>query len=154
MCHTTDFLYMRLNDWCFYLMTHGVSWYCWYYFFTLLYTFKYCSIEQIHPLFPLSLSLRVAVIPHIPAGRSLKITLTSRVEGRYVIVSLPGSRKVLMLCEVEVYGYRAPTGENKILGQSQDVVFSVKLQPHFPNSCGHPKGLITWRKWSKCTSWS
>ncbi|XP_073342159.1 uncharacterized protein [Pagrus major] len=57
----------------------------------------------------------VAAIPRIPAGRSLKITLTSHVEGRYVIVSIPGSGKVLTLCEVEVYGYRAPTGENLAL---------------------------------------
>ncbi|XP_073340787.1 uncharacterized protein [Pagrus major] len=63
----------------------------------------------------LSLSSRVAAIPRIPAGRSLKITLTSHVEGRYVIVSIPGSGKVLTLCEVEVYGYRAPTGENLAL---------------------------------------
>ncbi|XP_030250491.1 fucolectin-1-like [Sparus aurata] len=59
--------------------------------------------------------MQVAVIPHFPAGRSLKITLSSRVEGRYVIVSLPGSGRVLTLCEVEVYGYRAPTGENLAL---------------------------------------
>ncbi|KAM9353560.1 uncharacterized protein ABDE67_005946 [Symphorus nematophorus] len=57
----------------------------------------------------------VAVITRIPAGRSLKITFTRRVEGRYVIVAIPGSRKVLTLCEVEVYGYRAPTGENLAL---------------------------------------
>ncbi|XP_070691006.1 uncharacterized protein [Pempheris klunzingeri] len=57
----------------------------------------------------------VAVISHIPAGRSLTITLTSRVEGRYVTVVLPGSGRVLTLCEVEVYGYRAPTGENLAL---------------------------------------
>ncbi|XP_027143306.1 uncharacterized protein LOC109142102 [Larimichthys crocea] len=57
----------------------------------------------------------VGVIPRIPAGRSLKITFTSRVEGRYVTVALPGSGKILTLCEVEVYGYRAPTGENLAL---------------------------------------
>ncbi|RCU34551.1 hypothetical protein DVA81_19360, partial [Acinetobacter baumannii] len=34
------------------------------------------------------------------------------VEGRYVTLVLPGSGKYLTLCEVEVYGYRAPTGEN------------------------------------------
>ena len=33
-------------------------------------------------------------------------------EGRYVTVVIPGSNKVLSLCEVEVYGYRAPTGKN------------------------------------------
>ncbi|XP_071062085.1 fucolectin-like [Pseudochaenichthys georgianus] len=54
----------------------------------------------------------VGVISHIPAGRSLKMTFTKLVEGRYVTVALPGSRRVLILGEVEVYGYRAPTGEN------------------------------------------
>ncbi|KAM3872982.1 fucolectin-5-like [Diretmus argenteus] len=33
-------------------------------------------------------------------------------EGRYVTVVLPGVNKVLTLCEVEVYGHVAPTGEN------------------------------------------
>ncbi|XP_073342165.1 fucolectin-1-like [Pagrus major] len=54
----------------------------------------------------------VAVISRIPAGRTLKITFTSRVEGRYVMVALPGSGRLLTLCEVEVYGYRSPTGDN------------------------------------------
>eukprot|EP00064_Thunnus_orientalis_P022813 superscaffoldBa00008039_g23033 len=54
----------------------------------------------------------VAVIPSIPAGRSYTVTVTKHVEGRYVTVVLPGSGRVLTLCEVEVYGYRAPTGEN------------------------------------------
>ncbi|KAF1388420.1 hypothetical protein PFLUV_G00089980 [Perca fluviatilis] len=58
----------------------------------------------------------VGVISNIPAGRSLKITVTSLVEGRYVTVVLPGLKRVLTLCEVEVYGYRAPTGENSICG--------------------------------------
>ncbi|KAM9322257.1 uncharacterized protein KZ484_020455 [Pholidichthys leucotaenia] len=57
----------------------------------------------------------VAVISHIPAGRSLKITFTRHVEGRYVTVVVPGVNKILTLCEVEVYGYRAPTGENLAL---------------------------------------
>ncbi|XP_013129888.1 pentraxin fusion protein-like [Oreochromis niloticus] len=54
----------------------------------------------------------VAVISHIPAGRSLTITFTRLVEGRYVTVVLPGINKYLTLCEVEVFGYRVPTGEN------------------------------------------
>uniref|UniRef100_A0A8C6TU20 Si:ch211-215k15.4 n=1 Tax=Neogobius melanostomus TaxID=47308 RepID=A0A8C6TU20_9GOBI len=54
----------------------------------------------------------VAVLPHIPEGRSRTINFTSRVEGRHVAVVLPGLNRVLTLCEVEVYGYRAPTGEN------------------------------------------
>lgn len=40
------------------------------------------------------------------------MTFTDRAEGRYVILTLPGSRKILTLCEVEVYGYRSPTGKN------------------------------------------
>ncbi|XP_068592337.1 fucolectin-1-like [Cebidichthys violaceus] len=55
------------------------------------------------------------VISHIAAGRSLEITLTRRVEGRYVTVLLPGTNRILTLCEVEVYGYRTPTGENLAL---------------------------------------
>ncbi|XP_051263506.1 fucolectin-1 [Dicentrarchus labrax] len=57
----------------------------------------------------------VGVISHIPAGRSLKVSFNRLVEGRYVSVVLPGSGRVLTLCEVEVYGYRAPTGENLAL---------------------------------------
>ncbi|XP_034001795.1 fucolectin-4-like [Trematomus bernacchii] len=40
------------------------------------------------------------------------MTFTHRVEGRYVTVRIPGNGKILTLCEVEVYGYHAPTGEN------------------------------------------
>ncbi|XP_068586010.1 uncharacterized protein [Cebidichthys violaceus] len=55
------------------------------------------------------------VISHIPAGRSLKITFTRRVEGRYVTVLIPGTKRIISFCEVEVYGYRAPTAENLAL---------------------------------------
>uniref|UniRef100_A0A3Q3GJT7 Fucolectin tachylectin-4 pentraxin-1 domain-containing protein n=1 Tax=Labrus bergylta TaxID=56723 RepID=A0A3Q3GJT7_9LABR len=54
----------------------------------------------------------VGVISHVPAGRSLKVTFTKLVVGRYVTVTLTGPEKILSLCEVEVYGYHAPTGEN------------------------------------------
>ena len=57
------------------------------------------------------LSFRVGVISNIPAGGSYTLNVTNHVEGRYVTVVLPGSGKILTLCEVEVYGYRAPTGE-------------------------------------------
>ncbi|XP_034089821.1 fucolectin-5-like [Gymnodraco acuticeps] len=40
------------------------------------------------------------------------LTFTDRVEGRYVTVHIPGDGKFLTLCEVEVYGYHAPTEEN------------------------------------------
>nr|AEL33637.1 fucolectin 2 [Larimichthys crocea] len=39
-------------------------------------------------------------------------TFTPHVEGRYVTLVLPGLAKYLTLCEVEVFGYRASTGEN------------------------------------------
>uniref|UniRef100_A0A8C6TQN6 Si:ch211-215k15.4 n=1 Tax=Neogobius melanostomus TaxID=47308 RepID=A0A8C6TQN6_9GOBI len=58
---------------------------------------------------------KLAVVSHIPAGRSRTITFTRRMEGRYVSVVLPGLNRVLTLCEVEVYGYHAPTGENLAL---------------------------------------
>ncbi|MEQ2238615.1 hypothetical protein ILYODFUR_034928 [Ilyodon furcidens] len=54
----------------------------------------------------------VATIPAIAAGSSYTINMTHSVEGRYVIVVIPGLSKFLTLCEVEVYGYRAPTEEN------------------------------------------
>jgi len=55
------------------------------------------------------------VIPNIPVGRPYTLRVAKHVEGRYVTVVLPGSGKILTLCEVEVYGYRAPTGENLAL---------------------------------------
>ncbi|XP_032411137.1 uncharacterized protein LOC116714582 isoform X2 [Xiphophorus hellerii] len=66
----------------------------------------------------------VAVISHIPAGRTLTISFTRHVEGRYVTVVLPGVSRKLTLCEVEVYGYRAPTGNVAIYGKaSQSTVY-------------------------------
>nr|AJW65883.1 F-lectin [Sparus aurata] len=56
-----------------------------------------------------------AVIFENPAVNSFTFTLQNRFEGRYVTVVLPGPNKILSLCEVEVYGYRAPTGENLAL---------------------------------------
>ncbi|XP_029361247.1 uncharacterized protein LOC115045607 [Echeneis naucrates] len=55
------------------------------------------------------------VISDIPAGSSHTLVFVSRVEGRYVTVRLPGTERTLALCEVEVYGYRSPTGENLAL---------------------------------------
>ncbi|KAG7235847.1 hypothetical protein INR49_002106 [Caranx melampygus] len=54
----------------------------------------------------------VGTISVMEAGETATVTLDHRVEGRYVSVVLPGSKRMLTLCEVEVYGYRAPTGEN------------------------------------------
>uniref|UniRef100_A0A7N6BYC5 Fucolectin tachylectin-4 pentraxin-1 domain-containing protein n=1 Tax=Anabas testudineus TaxID=64144 RepID=A0A7N6BYC5_ANATE len=60
----------------------------------------------------------VGVIPSIPAGRSLTLTFTRLVKGRYVTVVLPGLNRVLTLCEVEVYGYRAPTENLALQGKA------------------------------------
>ncbi|KAK1880054.1 Fucolectin-4 [Dissostichus eleginoides] len=57
-----------------------------------------------------SLSFRVGTVTTAEALYTM--TFTHRVEGRYVTVRLPGDDQVLTLCEVEVYGYHAPTGEN------------------------------------------
>lgn len=57
-----------------------------------------------------SCSASASSIPDI--GLSYTHTFTTRVEGRYVTLSLPGKKRILTLCEVEVYGYPAPTGDN------------------------------------------
>ncbi|KAM8868908.1 uncharacterized protein AB9W97_016516 [Spinachia spinachia] len=58
----------------------------------------------------------VGTIDRTDQGDRITLTVTGHVEGRYVTVVLPGSGKILTLCEVEVYGYLAPTGENLALG--------------------------------------
>uniref|UniRef100_A0A3Q4H7B4 Fucolectin tachylectin-4 pentraxin-1 domain-containing protein n=1 Tax=Neolamprologus brichardi TaxID=32507 RepID=A0A3Q4H7B4_NEOBR len=55
---------------------------------------------------------KVGQISEVGAGKSYTVNFAGRVEGRYVTLTLPGSERVLALCEVEVYGYHAPTGEN------------------------------------------
>ena len=55
---------------------------------------------------------RVAIITNIGLGVSHAHMFSDRVEGRYVILSLSGQGRILTLCEVEVYGYHAPTGES------------------------------------------
>ncbi|XP_062322162.1 pentraxin fusion protein-like [Osmerus eperlanus] len=55
-----------------------------------------------------------SVINSIPAGLARTINLKG-FEGRYVTVVLPGKGRFLTLCEVEVYGYLAPNGENLAL---------------------------------------
>ncbi|KAG1925984.1 fucolectin [Pimephales promelas] len=47
-----------------------------------------------------------AVIPAIPAGESYNYSCGG-MDGRYVIVHIPGDQKRLGLCEVEIYGYLA-----------------------------------------------
>ncbi|XP_043085104.1 uncharacterized protein LOC122331664 [Puntigrus tetrazona] len=47
-----------------------------------------------------------AVIPAIPAGESYNYSCDG-LDGRYVNIHIPGDGKILLLCEVEVYGYLA-----------------------------------------------
>lgn len=60
---------------------------------------------------PISLS-RAKTISSVPAGSSLTLAFDPGFKGRYVTVVLPGEKRLLTLCEVEVYGYLAPTGQN------------------------------------------
>ncbi|XP_036413788.1 uncharacterized protein LOC118798515 [Colossoma macropomum] len=55
------------------------------------------------------------VISSIPAGESITLNFKKGIAGRYVNVVIPGNNKALTLCEVEVYGYPTPDGENVAL---------------------------------------
>ncbi|XP_068425717.1 fucolectin-3-like [Clinocottus analis] len=101
----------------------------------------------------------VGTIPKTNLDSPFTLTFTERVEGRYVTVRVQGMRKILTLCEVEVYGYRAPTGENLALGgkASQSSLFMFGTASNAidgnPNShwedgsCSHTKNNIDpwWR---------
>ncbi|KAJ0055569.1 hypothetical protein NL108_005416 [Boleophthalmus pectinirostris] len=55
---------------------------------------------------------RCASITHIPLGNTFSFTCESgKMEGRYVNLVLPGHKKILTLCEVEVYA--KPAGETR-----------------------------------------
>ncbi|KAJ8007596.1 hypothetical protein DPEC_G00095670, partial [Dallia pectoralis] len=63
---------------------------------------------SIYPFLVLTISLsppsfRCAVISRIPAGETHNFQC-KEMEGRYVVVFIPGRAKALTLCEVEVYG--------------------------------------------------
>nr|XP_046171653.1 fucolectin-4-like [Oncorhynchus gorbuscha] len=57
----------------------------------------------------------VKTIPSVPVSSSLTLAFDPGFKGRYVTVVLPGQKRLLTLCEVEVYGYLAPTGDNVAL---------------------------------------
>eukprot|EP00063_Salmo_salar_P037123 XP_014011958.1 PREDICTED: fucolectin-1-like [Salmo salar] len=52
---------------------------------------------------------RCVVISHIPAGETHTFQC-NEMEGRYVVVVIPGQNKTLTLCELEVYG--TPAGNH------------------------------------------
>ncbi|XP_038872469.1 uncharacterized protein LOC120065494 isoform X2 [Salvelinus namaycush] len=54
---------------------------------------------------------RCAVISHIPAGEAHTFQC-NEMEGRYVVVVIPGRSEWLTLCELEVHGTPAVTGEH------------------------------------------
>ncbi|XP_034001797.1 fucolectin-4-like [Trematomus bernacchii] len=98
-------------------------------------------------------------ISRIDSNNLETLTFTDRVEGRYVTVRIPGDGRVLTLCEVEVYGYHAPTGENLALqgkaSQSSLYMFGTAYNAIDGNpgskwedgSCTHTKNNISpwWR---------
>ncbi|XP_062278798.1 uncharacterized protein LOC133983658 [Scomber scombrus] len=103
------------------------------------------------PAYQSRINPQVAVITYIPAGRSHIITLKKPVEGRFVTVVLPGYERILSLCEVEVYGYRAPTGFNlAVLGKaSQSSLYSYQCDAYHAIDGRH---TTTWGEGScSCT---
>ncbi|KAL1259902.1 hypothetical protein QQF64_010479 [Cirrhinus molitorella] len=98
-----------------------------------------------------------AKISSIRGGRSHTFELNKGISGRYVSVVIPERNRVLTLCEVEVYGYPAPDGENVAL-QGKDTQSSLhgygiasnandgnKDAVYFHGSCSHTeKELNPW----------
>ncbi|XP_034001581.1 fucolectin-1-like [Trematomus bernacchii] len=71
------------------------------------------------------------------------MTLTKLVEGRYVTVVVPGSGKYVILCEVEVYGYRAPTEHST--GSAYNAIDGNRASDWAKGSCAHTeKELDPW----------
>ncbi|XP_065806982.1 fucolectin-like [Labrus bergylta] len=63
-----------------------------------------CSLthQESNPWWRVDLQNVCAIISHIPKGRTFYFPCSST-EGRYVTVFLPGTEKILTLCEVEVF---------------------------------------------------
>ncbi|CAB1345500.1 unnamed protein product, partial [Coregonus sp. 'balchen'] len=57
---------------------------------------------------------RCVVISHIPAGETHTFQCND-MEGRYVVVVIPGQNRILTLCEVEVYGIPAPKSKRTVV---------------------------------------
>ncbi|KAK6320842.1 hypothetical protein J4Q44_G00078180 [Coregonus suidteri] len=61
---------------------------------------------------------RCVVISHIPAGEAHTFQC-NEMEGRYVVVVIPGRSEWLTLCELEVYGTPAVTGQHSCAERDQ-----------------------------------
>jgi len=73
---------------------------------------------------------RAGKISSIPGGRSLTFKWEKGIQGRYINVEIPGHNRILTLCEVEVYGYPAPDGEN-IYDQNLISLALIKINRYF-----------------------
>lgn len=54
----------------------------------------------------------MATVAAVGMGKTYNHSFSEGVKGRFVTLALRGTERYLTLCEVEVYGYLAPTGEN------------------------------------------
>ncbi|KAL0977961.1 hypothetical protein UPYG_G00163900 [Umbra pygmaea] len=88
---------------------------------------------------------RCAVISHIPAGESQSFQC-DKMEGRYVVVVIPGRKEVLTLCEVEVYGSPAVNlalngvaAQSSVFGNhnASDAIDGNKDSHYHAGSCTH-----------------
>uniref|UniRef100_A0A673W0M5 Fucolectin tachylectin-4 pentraxin-1 domain-containing protein n=1 Tax=Salmo trutta TaxID=8032 RepID=A0A673W0M5_SALTR len=88
---------------------------------------------------------RCAVIPKIPAGQTNTFQC-NEMEGRYVVVVIPGQNKILTLCEVEVYGNPAVNVALKGVasqsslngyGQAQNAIDGNRESNYPLGSCTH-----------------
>jgi len=73
---------------------------------------------------------RAEKISSIPGGKSLTFKWEKGIPGRYINVEIPGRNRLLTLCEVEVYGYPAPDGEN-IYDQNLISLALIKINRYF-----------------------
>ncbi|XP_055757088.1 uncharacterized protein LOC129835476 [Salvelinus fontinalis] len=91
---------------------------------------------------------RCVVTSHIPAGESNTFQC-NEMDGRYVVVVIPGQNNILTLCEVEVYGTPAATGINVALkgvasqsspngyGNAHNAVDGNRESNYHKRSCTH-----------------
>ncbi|XP_071022846.1 uncharacterized protein [Oncorhynchus clarkii lewisi] len=70
---------------------------------------------------------RCVVISHIPAGKTYTFQC-NEMEGRYVVVVIPGQKKILTLCEVEVFATVKTPESSTEAPKSKRTVVRMKIQ--------------------------